>query len=338
MSSGAQIFDRMAALADPVRARLLMLLEAHELTVGEVCAVVQLPQSTVSRHLKVLSDDGWIVAHAEGTSRRYRMLSDALAPADRRLWHLVREQVSLLPSAEQDSQRVRGVLSRRRSRSQEFFSSSALQWDRLRTEMFGRRVDLHALLGLLDDGWTVGDLGCGTGPVSEALAPFVGRVVAVDDSAAMLGAARHRLADYRNVEIRKGDLDGLPLESGELDAAVVFLVLHHLAEPPAALAEIGRVLRPGGRLLIVDMTPHDRAEYRQRMGHLWQGFSEAQLAGWLDAEGWTGVRYRVLPADPEAKGPSLFAASARRPFEIHVSGWPRDRRDAVEHIQPRRAL
>lgn len=306
------IFDRMSALADTTRSRLLLVLEQHELTVSELCAVLQLPQSTVSRHLRVLADEEWVASRAEGTSRRYRMLPDRLEPAARRLWSLVREQVSTSPVAEQDAQRVQGVLARRRSRSQEFFSTAAGEWDRMRAELFGRRVDLLALLALLDPEWVVGDLGCGTGQVAESLSPFVGRVVAVDESAAMLAAARKRLEGAENVEVRRGEVESLPLDDGELDAAVLFLVLPYLAEPARALAEAARVLRPGGCLLVADLTPHDREEYRQRMGHLWQGFSRERMAEWMEEAGLEGFRYHPLPADPEAKGPVLFTASARR--------------------------
>lgn len=315
------IFDRMAALADGTRSRVLLVLERHELSVGELCAVLQLPQSTVSRHLKVLADEGWVVSRAEGTSRRYRMMPDRLDSAAKRLWQLVREQVAGMPAADQDAQRVRSVLAERRSTSQEFFSSAAGQWDRVRAELFGQRADLRALLGLLDEEWSVGDLGCGTGQVAESLAPFVRQVIAVDDSSAMLAAARKRLSGLHNVEVRSGDLAALPVADGELDAAVLFLVLHHIGEPAQVLAEVARVLRPGGRLLLVDMTPHDRAEYRQRMGHMWQGFSAEQVTAWLEAAGLGTVRYQPLPADPEAKGPTLFAASARRP-EVARVRWP----------------
>src|SRR5829696_6128599 len=167
----------MSALADPMRARVLLVLERHELTVSELGATFQLPQSTMSRHLKVLVDEGWLVWRAEGTSRRYAMPVSRLEPHARRLWQLVREEVSALPAADQDAQRVRSVLAQRRTKSQEFFSTAAGEWDRLRGELFGDRADLQALLGLLDDGWTVGDLGCGTGQVSGSLAPFVRRVV-----------------------------------------------------------------------------------------------------------------------------------------------------------------
>ncbi|HEX8246442.1 MAG TPA: metalloregulator ArsR/SmtB family transcription factor [Longimicrobium sp.] len=300
----------MSALADSTRSRLLLVLERHELTVGELCAIVQLPQSTVSRHLKTLADEEWIAARAEGTSRRYRMSPDRLEPSARRLWTLVREQVAALPGAEQDAQRLQSVLAQRSTRSQEFFRTAAGQWDRLREELFGRRADLLALLGLLDPAWTVGDLGCGTGQVSESLAPFVRRLVAVDSSAAMLGAARKRLAGVENVEVRAGELEALPVGDGELDAALLFLVLHYVPEPAAALAEARRVLRPGGVLLVVDMAPHDREEYRQAMGHVWLGFAADELEGWARDAGLEGFRWVSLPADPAAKGPTLFAARA----------------------------
>ena len=306
------LFARMSALADPMRARVLLVLERHELTVSELCAVFQLPQSTMSRQLKVLAEEGWLVWRAEGTSRRYAMPLNRLEPHAKRLWQLVREEVSAVPAADQDAQRVRSVLTQRRTKSQEFFSTAAGEWDRLRGELFGARADLQALLGLLDDGWTVGDLGCGTGQVSASLAPFVRRVVAVDDSPAMLTAARGRLKGLTNVEVRRGEVEALPLADGELDAAVLFLVLHFVPEPARSLAEVARALKPGGRLLVVDMTPHEREEYRQGMGHVWLGFSPEQLGGWAEGAGLSGCRYTPLPADPEAKGPTLFAATMRR--------------------------
>ena len=306
----ATIFDQLTALADPTRGRLLLLLDKHELTVGELCAVVQLPQSTVSRHLKTLGDEGWVVSRAEGTSRQYRMTSP-LDAAARRLWQIVREQTGETTLAHHDAGRLRATLAERKLKSQEFFSSAASQWDTLRAEMFGRRADVGSLLGLLDDQWTVGDLGCGTGQLSEALAPFVRGVVAVDSSRAMLAAARKRLDTLPNVELRQGELESLPVGDGELDAALLFLVLHYTVDPTRVLAEARRALAPNGRLLVVDMAPHDRDEYRQQMGHLWQGFDAAQMTGWLMAAGFSAVRYTALSPDPAAKGPSLFAATAR---------------------------
>lgn len=307
------IFHRMSALSDTIRSRLLLVLEQHELSVSELCAVLQLPQSTVSRHLKVLGDEGWLVSRPEGTSRLYRMTTDELEPSAHSLWDLVREAVAASVGAKQDAQRTRSVLAQRSSKSREFFSSAAGEWDRLRTEMFGHRADVHALLGLLDQDWTVGDLGCGTGQVAESLAPFVGQVIAIDDSPAMLAAAQQRLSGLANVEIRSGQLEALPIDEQSLDAAVLFLVLHHVREPSRVLTEARRVLVPGGRLLIVDMAPHDREEYRHHMGHAWLGFSEEQLGRWMQDAALVSFRYRALAPDPVATGPTLIAAAARKP-------------------------
>src|SRR5690606_10808799 len=141
--------------------------------------------------------------------------------------------------------RATQVLSERRTRSQEFFSSAAGQWDALRAELFGAHAGLAGLLALMDDDLVIGDLGCGTGAVSAELAPYAGRVIAVDESRAMLSAARRRLHDCDNVELRSGALEALPIEDGELDAAVMSLVLHYVPEPVAVLSEARRALKPG---------------------------------------------------------------------------------------------
>lgn len=313
LESPDRIFALLADLADTTRARLLLVLEGQEMSVSELCTVLQLPQSTVSRHLKVLSDQGWAVSRLDGTSRRYRMARRELEEGAGDLWSLVRSRAAELPAARQDALRVRSVLAERRSRSQEFFASTAGEWDRLRTEMFGEHADLQALLALLDDRWVIGDLGCGTGRVSESLAPFVGRVIAVDGSPQMLDAARDRLRDAANVDLRRGELESLPLADGELDAAVLFLVLHHVVDPAIVLAEAARALRPGGRLLIADMTPHDRRAYEDTMGHVWLGFSAPQMQAWSRDAGLQRFTYHSLTPDPAAAGPAIFAASARKP-------------------------
>jgi ArsR family transcriptional regulator len=308
--TAAAVFDRLSALADPIRGRILLVLERQELTVREVQAVLQLPQSTVSRHLKVLADLGAVSNRAEGTSNWYRMASRDLEPALRRLWQAVRDEVAGSVTADRDTERLRRVLAERHLTSQRFFASSAGQWDKLRRELFGERAELLALLGLLDQSWTVGDLGAGSGHTAAALAPFVGRVIAVDESPAMLKTARQRTRDLPNVELRSGRLEDLPVADGELDAALLILVLHHATDPGQVLASARRTVRPGGKLLVVDMLPHDRVEYRERMGHQWLGFGEAQLRQWLTEAGFKAIHFTALPVDAEAKGPDLFTATA----------------------------
>ena len=312
MITRTSVLDRLSALADPTRSRIMLLLDRHELTVGELCTVLQLPQSTVSRHLKILSDEGWLIARGEGTSRYYSMLLNQLDHGAKRLWEVVRDQMLASPGAAQDRSRVESVLGQRRSKMRMFFSNSAGMWDELRTEMIGARTDVLALLELIDENWVVGDLGCGTGHVAEALAPCVKRVIAVDESGPMLAAAEERMKPLGNVELRSGTIERLPIEDETLDAAVLFLVAHFISDPARAMQETRRVLKPGGRLLIVDLLAHERAEYVVQLGHVWQGFDGEQIKQWLAEAGFDRCRYRPLPADPEAKGPALFVASARR--------------------------
>jgi len=306
------VVDQLTVLSDAIRVRMLAVLEGRELTVSELCDVVQLPQSTVSRHLKTLADGDWVSSRPEGTSRLYALQLDDLDPSAKRLWQVVREQIASSATASHDDRRLKQVLARRRTQSEAFFSSAAGQWDRLREELFGATSHLRALGALIDPDAVVGDLGCGTGTVSEWLSLFCERVIAVDASREMLQAARENLGGRKHVQLRQGSLEKLPIENGELDIALMMLVLHHLPEPKRVLAEAGRALKPGGRLLILDMLPHDREEYRQTMGHIWLGFSEKQMTAWLHNAGFKEVRWRAMPPESKAKGPSLFVATARR--------------------------
>ena len=304
------IFDHLTTLSDPLRCRLLRILERHELTVSEMCAVLQLPQSTVSRHLKTLADAGWVSSRRDGTSRYYRIALEDLDPGAQRLWPLIREQVSSPSGVDQDDRRLVSVLARRRSKSEQFFSSASGEWDRLRADLFGGTFHLHALAALVEPTCRVADLGCGTGELTGLLAPHVARIIGVDGSAEMLHAAEGRLAGHANVDLRLGTLEAVPLGAGQVELVTMALVLHHLPEPALVLAEAHRVLVRGGRVLLIDMLPHDRAEYQQQMGHVWLGFSESQITKLLTGGGFSSVRVRPLPIDPDAKGPALFVAVA----------------------------
>lgn len=311
MSTAAlPILDSFSALADATRCRMLLLLEKHELTVSELCAVLQLPQSTVSRHLKTLADADWVSSRRDGTSRYYTLAhgKDARA-AHAQIWDLTRQQISDRPGSTQDERRLARVLARRRETSEQFFATSAGKWDRLRDEMFGETFYLRAFLSLLDDRWVVGDLGCGTGVVTSVLAPHVARVIGVDASEEMLAAAKARVGDSANIHLRRGTLEALPIEDATLDVATMMLVLHHLPSPAIALAEAHRVLKPGGRLLIVDMAPHEHEEYRQQMGHVWLGFSEEHMRRLLQHAGFERMTIHALPPATEARGPALFCAT-----------------------------
>ena len=299
----------MVELADTTRCRLLAALERQELTVGELALALQLPQSTVSRHLKILADQAWVASRAEGASRWYRR--NPLLDADMLgLWELVGGAMADTAAALQDAARVEAVIASRRTVTQTFFATASAEWDALRTDMFGARADLAAAFALLSPDLIVGDLGCGTGALAAALAPHVQHVHAIDASPAMLEGARARLAGVSNVTVAEGALEALPLYGGVLDVAALMLVLHHVSDPVRALREVHRVLRPGGRLMVTDMRPHTQERYREQMGHVWLGFSETTLHEWLHEAGFSLPRYVPLPVDPHASGPALFSCTA----------------------------
>lgn len=305
------LLARMGGLSDPTRLRLLHLLEKHELGVAELVDVLQLPQSTVSRHLKTLAHQGWIKSRGRGAANLYRM-AVLEAPA-RRLWALTREESAPWATLRQDQLRLAGRLRERARDAEAFFAGAAGQWDRLRSELYGSAFTREALLALLPSDWVVADLGCGTGPLTVALAPHVARVIGVDQSAAMLRAARRATAGLDNVELHEGRLQALPLTDASCDAALLVLGLSYVPDPTRVLAEMVRVLRPGGRGVIVDLLPHDREQFRERMGQQSLGFDRADLAARIEAAGMAPRSFRELTPEPGATGPALFVAVAERP-------------------------
>lgn len=308
-AASTPLTDRLAALSEVVRLRICRLLERHELSVGEVASVVQLPQSTVSRHLKVLSDAGWVQKRAEGTATLYRLVPDDLDAPHRSLWLTIRDQLDEDVAVADDLRRVKTVLAERKTDSLSFFGRVAGEWDKVRGELFGEDFTARALLALLPRDWVVADLGCGTGNIAELLAPNVKQVVAVDQSGPMLEAAKKRLEGIGNVRFVAGPIEALPLENASVDAAVCALVLHHVADPLEAMREMRRILRPSGRALIIDMFAHERSEYRHTMGHAHLGFDPETLAADLAKAGFKRPRVDPLQCGSHARGPGLFVAT-----------------------------
>ncbi len=300
----------MDSLGDATRLRMLRVLEPQELGVAEICDIAQLPQSTVSRHLKVLSEQGWVRCRREGTTNLYRMTLDELEPAARKLWLLAREEMGNWPTLAQDRLRLKRVLAHRQKDTQAFFASTAGQWDALRDELYGRSFGQAALLALLPSHWTVADLGCGTGAMVAQLAPRVARVIGVDQSAAMLAAARRKIGKADNVRLQRGDLEKLPIADATCDAALMVLVLSYAPRVEPALAEMARVLKPGGRAVVVDLLAHDRQDFRRLMGQQTAGFEVEALGKLLEQAGLTPTGITPLAAEPNVKGPALLLATA----------------------------
>jgi ArsR family transcriptional regulator len=302
----------MDCLADPTRLRILRILERHELGVAELCDVLQMPQSTVSRHLKLLGEQGWVQSRRQGTNHLYEMILDELTAPARKLWLIAREQTESWATLSQDELRLGRVLSRREQDSQSFFAGAAAEWDQIRNELYGHRFDLHAVLPLLPPDYTVADLGCGAAQLAVELSKHVKQVIGVDNSAEMLKAARKRTNGTPNLDLRKGDLASLPIKDGEADAALMILALTYVADPQSALNEMSRILKTGGKAILVDLLLHDRDDFRRQLGQKHPGFDPIDLKKMFANAGVSNVTVRPLPPDPNVKGPALFVATAQK--------------------------
>jgi len=311
----------MDALSDPARLRLLRILEKHELGVAELCDILQMPQSTVSRHLKLLLDQRLLTSRRQGTNHLYEMILDELAPPARQLWLLARDQTENWAALSQDELRLKQVLTRRESDAASFFAGAAAEWDGIRAGLYGQRFDLQAILPLLPSDYIVADLGCGSGQMTAEIARHIKKVIGVDASAEMLAAARERLASTTNVDLRTGELTALPLQTAEVDAALMILALTYIADPKAALSEMARIVRPGGKAVIIDLLLHDRDDFRRQYGQKWPGFASGWVLASLSAAGFEAqtISIRPIEPDPEARGPALFVATATRK-SLHPQG------------------
>ncbi len=306
------LLDHLGILGEPIRVRVLAILGDEQLTVGELVRVLQLPQSTVSRHLKVLRDGGWVSARSEGSASWIKAEPLEAGDPASRIWAVVLEDFLGSKQHLDDQGRLAAALADRVRDSRGFFGAVRGRWDALRDQLYGRDFWLPTLLSVLPGDRVVADLGCGTGEAVATLAPVVRRAIGVDREPAMIEAARVRCEGLANVDLRLGDLDALPLDDAEVDAALVMLVLHHAQDPAAALREAVRVVRPGGRVVLLDMVAHDRVEWAASMGHAHLGFARDVVSGLADAAGVTLRSVRDLPAGAEQLGPPLFLAVLER--------------------------
>lgn len=305
-----KILTQTKALADETRLRLLGVLAAHELNVGEIVQVLDMGQSRISRHLKILMDAGLLACQRHGLWAFY---SSSSANGSRALLAAVLEGLKDLPEHRQDMERAAQVLNDRRLSTTRFFDSVASDWNRLSREMLGDfalgPVIMKNLSASEARKGTVVDLGCGPGLLLGHLAGAAGRVIGVDNSSRMLDAAAKLLPEGPEVSLRIGDLEHLPLRDGEADAAIMSLVLHHLPAPQQGIVEMGRVVRPGGQAVLADFLLHDNEALRTRYGDRWLGFSPDDLSVWLER---AGFRELACERHPVNLGLTLMVITARR--------------------------
>lgn len=304
----------LKTLNDPTRMRLLALLEREELAVQDLMRVLDMAQSTVSRHLGVLRAAGLLQDRREGTFVYYRF-----APPDaggwRQAWELARTALAEDATANRDQAALTAVLRARALRTKSWFDAVGPEWDALRRVFSDDTQRARALTRLVPAGLTVADIGTGTGILALEMARLGLRVIAIDHSERMLEAARAKFAAEAaaNIEVRHGEATDLPLRDGEVDAVFAHMVLHYLSSPAEALREMARVVRPGGQVVIVDFVAHEHEWMKQELGFLWQGFAIERVRDWLREAGLRDPRVEVQPSDDNQ--PATFIATAVRSMQ-----------------------
>jgi len=278
------------ALADPSRLRLVAVLFAGEFTVQELTSVLNMGQSRISRHLKILTEAGILSVKHQGTWSYYR--AEGVSPFFFLIRGAVKRGIEKLPERAADLAAVAAVLEERRRKSKAFFDRHAQQWDDLARTLLSLPEYRDLMLSLVPECKSIVEIGLGTGGLLSDLTAKADKVIGVDHSQAMLDEARRRLAQtgIAGIDLRLGEMTHLPLPDSSVDCAVVNMVLHHAADPQTVLREIRRVLVPGGVLVLADLSRHDREWVRERLADQWLGFEKNELEVWLADAGFADVK------------------------------------------------
>jgi len=289
MSDGLLI--ALKALADPLRLRVVAALSQEELAVGELAQVLGTSQPRVSHHLRALREAQIVRTRKEGTWTFCRLNDEGNGDGSPDLLTALRPWREELQPSPADLQRLQEVLEQRRERSRLFFDEAAGRWDRHEPRLAGDALRYQALSLLLQRDATLADIGCGTGFMARALSARARKVILIDHSPAMLERARTELGSGNGAELdfRTGELDNLPLQNGEVDAAFVNLALHHVPDLKGTLRELRRVVRPGGSLIVSDLLPHDVESLREDHADLRLGLDPDRLAASLAEAGFRDV-------------------------------------------------
>ena len=308
----ASIVKILRAAAEPNRLRILLLLKAEELSVAELQEILTMGQSTISTHLSQLKQAELVEDRRTGKNNLYRLREDAgeLAFLDGLLTRAETET----PEVGGDRAAMRRVVKRRQDRMRSFFDSMAGRLGKDYVPGKSWKSLAEALLRLMPP-LVVADLGAGDGSFSLLLARRAVRVIAVDSSEKMLDVGRELMArhEVENIEFRAGDMEELPIDPATIDVAFFSQSLHHALHPARALEEAARILKPGGRLVILDLAKHRFEEARELYADEWLGFAEAELEGMLEKAGFATIDVAVVDRDAEAPQFQTLLATAERP-------------------------
>ena len=280
-------------LSEGLRLRIVRLLRDEELNGHELTRILDVPQSTLSRHLAVLKEAGLIESRRQGSWSFFKLKgADSLNGRGRELLDLVQELMEDDGVGARDVDGLREVLEDRRRAVREHFEASGASWEAFQARNADPDAKLAALARLVPRELVVADVGCGSGWLLPELGAARARIIAVDNAPRQLASARARAADLglEDVEFREGDLADLPMRDQEADAVFLHLALHHAAQPEAALREARRVLKDGGSLVVTDFLPHQEGWLRDEHADLWPGFDPAEVEALLASAGFEDIR------------------------------------------------
>jgi DNA-binding transcriptional ArsR family regulator len=287
------------ALADETRLRLLNLLLRHELNVNEIVSVMNMGQSRVSRHLKILTDCGLLKSRRDGLCVFYSAAGEGRGG---RFNGQFREFLAADDELAGDYAGMKSVLDEGFREKARFFDSMAPDWNGVRRAIIGDVDILSEIAGRMGKCGVAADLGCGTGELLPLLRQKAKIVIGVDKSPRMLEEAEKKLfQNGKGIELRIGEMEHLPMRDREAEAAVINMVLHYLESPAAALLEAGRVLGVGGQLIVVDLDKHQNEEMRKKYEHRWLGFSRKTIERWLSEAGFAPGDFTQFDAQSDLK-------------------------------------
>jgi ArsR family transcriptional regulator len=291
----ASILKSLRLAADPSRLRLLLLLEREELSVAELQDILAQGQSRISTHLAQLKQAGLVDDRREGKNAYYRLT----APAE--LMNLLRTAAGEVPEAADDQQALRLAMRKRQDQMRRYFDELAGKFGRQYMPGRSWKGVAEALLKLMPP-MVIADLGAGEGTISQLMAQRAKKVIAIDNSEKMVefGTELARKHGIGNMEYRLGDLEDVPIRAGTVDLAFLSQALHHARHPHRAVEEARRILKPGGRIAVLDLNRHHFEEAREMYADVWLGFTELELERYLKDGGFRNVETAVVYKEPEA--------------------------------------
>jgi len=296
------------ALSDKTRLRLLYILRRYELNVNEIVLVVEMIQSGVSRHLKILLESGLLTARKDGSFTYYGAARNDFINA----FMTLAEKSAEMEEIRNDLQKAGEMINIRQNMTRRFFKTVVPHWDQLKKQVFGG-FDLNSMIiKKISFQGSISDLGCGTGELLEKLSEqqTQARLIGIDSSPEMLEQARLRLLGKDNAELRLGELEHLPMKNKEIHTAVMNMVLHYISQPELPFLEAFRILIPGGTFILSDFDLHDQTKIRERMGGAWSGFEKEKIKTWLME---TGFDIHTIESVPVNQGLIINIFTAEKP-------------------------